>query len=1477
MKRLALLAFATLLVVSCSDDMIPTGPQEEVRPSLSTLDGFNSDRISVLINALYPTEKQLLTKALKKWESIQEKMAKGSVEEAQGKVLELSDKTVEYLLEPKLLPPPPGDPELPETAAEGVAELVMRLFVYVGWSGVDAAGRYPDFYTSVYDEHPDFFAAASDSPDSGFGIILPEDDEPTVIITEHTWAAIEAQPGSVDEPVFISMELIDDASCNVNSGLDQALGCWDIRRVPEGSFLIPVRVETCVDPSSLSNPDLWPYLLVHKKEEDTGEVTALPWANPEYITDEDCADFIAGGAESPVAYSAPEEGLWGALRHGLARVLLPEPLVAHPPIGRPPMGIGGLESSFTLHFGAVPDNFPEDLLGWWSADGHYFDLYRNSDGEAIGSVPFVPGVSGEAFDLSGSGTEVLIQPLSSEIQGLQELTVATWVYLNPTGADQIQRFVTVGGGPDMAVLRQEGGGNRMLHFYMHFEDTPDLNNIEAIRVDNAFQTGCFHFFAGTYGEDDFMRAYLDGVQVGSRWVPGATVLHDPDADYAKLGASGGAGYPAEEMDGYLDEVMIFDRALDPSEIQALYDLGEGNLCTPGYFPMTYPEVRVDPTYVGADPTIVPTLAEAMTLVHPGGTVWMADGIHDVENVLVSKPVTIDEVSDATAVVRNDLEPRAIRIGGFGSGVVTIQNLDFVNNVEGDLGENRSVSIHAIQGWDQVVIQHNTFFSPYENASTLLQIDETHVAGASATIQENTFSGARWAMYSVGTSGSSDPFVTVDNNTFTGHTNGAIQFREEAYGIVSNNNLTNCGVLSCIYISGASRVAVTDNTINDHTAHPGGDPEYYHTGIYSSSPIGPISGNTFDGCGWGSCIEVNGAYGAVTAVHHNTITGYATDHTEVGILAYGGDYADIGDAHPPTVTITDNVIVGVGTLGSGFEDWNNPFYHGGILVRNAYATDVSRNQITNAAYGIYMFQNGFVYAGSDNEFDQTLASIRGGANAGVTMTGNDFTTTVYSFMDNDATLTGSLRCNWWGDAVDPSDNVSPPGSTAVALSPWADGPVANDGGGSCLLSTYGISGTVAYSATPLGSGIPVNLYEGPGLGGSLLASTVTDLNGQYEFADLFPGYYLVRANPPTPTYIGVTENQVEIVASSVVQDIQIRKPLSLTGPGDGVNQRTYQEIQFDWEANPEAEAGGEYWVEVTETLVPTPAVYILNTGITTNTTLVDPYSVGLTPGMIYRWSVKAYDSDGRWVGATDSFRTFRYGYTIAGHVTRDGAPLTGVTVGLSGYWSANTVSDAAGFFKFVGLPEENPSWTVEISGFPPEVTFPFTSHGAAFDAWQDSVTVDFSGAYYPSVPTSGIGSATSWVVSQPSIGVNLCNGEGSTACAATETITLEARGTGPSSTFEPEWNEVHFYFRETTPGAVYRYAAAAAYASENDNGVTRQIWWTATLDINGLGIPHGTTIEVIAIGVDTGPVTPVTYHTPANGNITVVNGTIGGDD
>ena len=65
-----------------------------------------------------------------------------------------------------------------------------------------------------------------------------------------------------------------------------------------------------------------------------------------------------------------------------------------------------------------------------------------------------------------------------------------------------------------------------------------------------------------------MRLYLDGVEVGSLLTTGT------------VGAGGGVlfGSGDEPMDGLLDEVEIFDRALDASAVRALFEADAAGKC-----------------------------------------------------------------------------------------------------------------------------------------------------------------------------------------------------------------------------------------------------------------------------------------------------------------------------------------------------------------------------------------------------------------------------------------------------------------------------------------------------------------------------------------------------------------------------------------------------------------------------------------------------------------------------------------------------------------------------------------------------------------------------------------------------------------------------------------------------------------------------------------------------------------------------------
>ncbi len=278
----------------------------------------------------------------------------------------------------------------------------------------------------------------------------------------------------------------------------------------------------------------------------------------------------------------------------------------------------------------------------------------------------------------------------------------------------------------------------------------------------------------------------------------------------------------------------------------------------------------------------------------------------------------------------------------------------------------------------------------------------------------------------------------------------------------------------------------------------------------------------------------------------------------------------------------------------------------------------------------------------------------------------------------------------------------------------------------------ISGTVAYSATPV-EGIQVLLHDEATM--EFVQEDFTDADGNYLLSEIPDGDYVVTASTPYPTYIGNPADTVSLSGGSLDIDFQIQKPIVLTAPDDDSNTRPTQPVIFEWEANAEAQAGGEYWVQIMEAVGPDPEVFVFN-NITTNSVGADLGSVGLIPGMVYNWTVKAFDEDANLVGRTELPRTFKHGLTIAGYVTVEGSTPAGVTLDLSGQWSASTQTDGTGFYKFTGLPESGSSWNITVSDPSGNMTFTPNVKSATPTLVVDSVEVDFTGSYVRSASISG---------------------------------------------------------------------------------------------------------------------------------------------
>ena len=209
--------------------------------------------------------------------------------------------------------------------------------------------------------------------------------------------------------------------------------------------------------------------------------------------------------------------------------------------------------------GCVPP--PPGLVSWWSGDGTPSDLVGFNMGTRYNQVSYADGKVGQAFDFGGVDDWVLAPGMG--VVDLQELTIDFWLKLDSTPLGKIQRFVTLNWAK--AVLRYDGSGPQQLHFYMDIEGT-----LRHIRVNGVLQVGAFHHVAGTY-DGTTMRLYLDGAEVGSLPVSGF------------VGVSEGVALStgdAEALDGLLDEVQVFDRALSAEEIRAIFEVGTAGQCKP---------------------------------------------------------------------------------------------------------------------------------------------------------------------------------------------------------------------------------------------------------------------------------------------------------------------------------------------------------------------------------------------------------------------------------------------------------------------------------------------------------------------------------------------------------------------------------------------------------------------------------------------------------------------------------------------------------------------------------------------------------------------------------------------------------------------------------------------------------------------------------------------------------------------------------
>lgn len=310
---------------------------------------------------------------------------------------------------------------------------------------------------------------------------------------------------------------------------------------------------------------------------------------------------------------------------------------------------------------------PPGVVAWWPGEGNAHDIVGANPGSAKNGVLFLPGLVGEAFALAGGAFIEIPDSANLNFTGDRPMTLELWAYRTGTGTAM--------------ELVSKRSGALAAEFELAFDSFVGLHfgSISLPWATSYAMTGVqlplnqWWHLAGTFDGAE-LRFYINGELAAA--TPGH--LGVPNAEPVRIGAMD--YFRPDAFEGLLDEVTLYNRALSPNEIRAIYQAGaQGKTQTPA-------------------PPVVPPVAPPPGLVGwwPGdGTAKDAVGTHDgaLREGAVFAPGFVGpafavtngahvEIPDAAALNFSGTDPMTLELWAYRTGTGAIMHL--VNKRNHDL-------------------------------------------------------------------------------------------------------------------------------------------------------------------------------------------------------------------------------------------------------------------------------------------------------------------------------------------------------------------------------------------------------------------------------------------------------------------------------------------------------------------------------------------------------------------------------------------------------------------------------------------------------------------------------------------------------------------------------------------------------------------------------------------------------------------------
>jgi hypothetical protein len=203
----------------------------------------------------------------------------------------------------------------------------------------------------------------------------------------------------------------------------------------------------------------------------------------------------------------------------------------------------------------------DNLLAFYRLDDLSDSSGNNRTLTNNGNVSFASGKLGNAAVFDGSN---YLSSTGNAVLGTSDFSVGGWV--NATNLDDSQKMYYVGGSNGFTISLMDG----VLHTAN--ANVADLYDFNSTDITN---NSWFHLLVKRSGA--IFTAYVNGQSIGTH-DSGDTVEFTGDSQF--IGAYIGGGY---NLDGQIDAVGIWNRALSDAEVAELYNNGNGlELNPPNY-------------------------------------------------------------------------------------------------------------------------------------------------------------------------------------------------------------------------------------------------------------------------------------------------------------------------------------------------------------------------------------------------------------------------------------------------------------------------------------------------------------------------------------------------------------------------------------------------------------------------------------------------------------------------------------------------------------------------------------------------------------------------------------------------------------------------------------------------------------------------------------------------------------------------------